>query len=321
MSTTKKWIIIAAILLGAGVLICGISFAVLGFDFGRLSTVKYETNTYEVNENFQNITIKADTENIIFIPSDDGICKVVCREEKDDPHQVSVQGDTLIISKKEKHKWHLFSFGIITESPEITVYLPGDVYKALSIEADTGNADIPKDFTFNSMSVTLDTGNINCQAQVDGDVSMKTDTGHITISDVTASGMRLVSDTGRMDITNSEFSGDIEIKEGTGLVTMENVTCRNLTSNGDTGNLIMTNVIATGEFNLERDTGKVEFNGCDAETIYVKTDTGSVTGSLLTDKVFITDTDTGSVDVPKTITGGRCEITTDTGNIRISIEQ
>ena len=64
----------------------------------------------------------------------------------------------------------------------------------------------------------------------------------------------------------------------------------------------------------------MEFNNCDAETIYVNTDTGSVTGTLLTDKVFIIETDTGSVDVPKSITGGRCEITTDTGNIRITIE-
>lgn len=64
----------------------------------------------------------------------------------------------------------------------------------------------------------------------------------------------------------------------------------------------------------------MEFNHCDAETICVNTDTGSVTGTLLTDKVFIIETDTGSVDVPKSITGGRCEITTDTGNIRITIE-
>ena len=64
----------------------------------------------------------------------------------------------------------------------------------------------------------------------------------------------------------------------------------------------------------------MEFNHCDAETIYVNTDTGSVTATLLTDKMFIIETDTGSVDVPKSITGGRCEITTDTGNIRITIE-
>ena len=112
----------------------------------------------------------------------------------------------------------------------------------------------------------------------------------------------------------------METREETGRVDMENVTCRNLTSNGDTGKIVMTNVIASGEFNIERSTGDVKFNGCDAETIYVRTDTGDVRGSLLSEKVFITDTDTGNIDVPKTITGGRCEITTDTGDIKISVE-
>ena len=63
--------------------------------------------------------------------------------------------------------------------------------------------------------------------------------------------------------------------------------------------------------------GDVEFNGCDADEIYVKTNAGNVTGSFLSNKVFIVDTDTGSVDVPKTETGGRCEINTHTGDIKI----
>ena len=50
-----------------------------------------------------------------------------------------------------------------------------------------------------------------------------------------------------------------------------------------------------------------------------KTYTGDVEGSVLTDKVFIVRTDTGRIDVPKSITGGRCEITTETGNIKISV--
>ena len=53
--------------------------------------------------------------------------------------------------------------------------------------------------------------------------------------------------------------------------------------------------------------------------MFVETDTGDVTGSLLSDKVFITKSDTGSIDVPKTVTGGKCEITTDTGDIKIEI--
>ena len=53
--------------------------------------------------------------------------------------------------------------------------------------------------------------------------------------------------------------------------------------------------------------------------LFVETDTGDVRGSLLTEKTFIVQTDTGSVDVPETTTGGKCEITTDTGDIEIEI--
>jgi DUF4097 and DUF4098 domain-containing protein YvlB len=61
----------------------------------------------------------------------------------------------------------------------------------------------------------------------------------------------------------------------------------------------------------------VNFNACDATEIFVKTSTGNVAGSLLSSKVFIANTSTGSIDVPKTTSGGRCEIITSTGNIKI----
>ena len=83
----------------------------------------------------------------------------------------------------------------------------------------------------------------------------------------------------------------------------------------------MKNVIATERFSIERDTGDVILEGCDAAEIFIETDTGDVRGTLLSEKVFITETDTGRVSVPSSITGGRCEITTDTGNIKINIQQ
>ena len=63
----------------------------------------------------------------------------------------------------------------------------------------------------------------------------------------------------------------------------------------------------------------MKFKGSDAAELFVKTDTGDVTGSLLTDKIFITQTNTGDVDVPDTAAGGRCEIRTNTGDIEIKI--
>ena len=78
-------------------------------------------------------------------------------------------------------------------------------------------------------------------------------------------------------------------------------------------------VIALESFSVKRSTGDVKFNSCDAAEIYVKTDTGDVNGTLLSDKVFITETGTGSINVPNSIVGGRCEITTDTGDIKIDV--
>ena len=59
----------------------------------------------------------------------------------------------------------------------------------------------------------------------------------------------------------------------------------------------------------------------DAAELEISTDTGDVKGSLLTEKVFITRSDTGRIRVPETVTGGKCKITTDTGNIEIEIQK
>ena len=105
----------------------------------------------------------------------------------------------------------------------------------------------------------------------------------------------------------------------TGKAYLSDIACKNLTSTGSTGDISLKNVVSTGKISIERNTGDVTLEASDAIEIFITTETGDVKGSLLTDKVFITKTDTGRIDVPNSITGGRCEITTDTGNIKISI--
>jgi hypothetical protein len=46
-----------------------------------------------------------------------------------------------------------------------------------------------------------------------------------------------------------------------------------------------------------------------------------VTGSLLTDKVFIAQTSTGKINVPETTAGGQCRVSTDTGDILLTIAE
>ena len=100
---------------------------------------------------------------------------------------------------------------------------------------------------------------------------------------------------------------------------MVDVQCTSLLSKGKTGDLFLTNVIATGCLTLERTTGDIELDRCDAGQLHIQTQTGDIKGSLLTEKVFSTQTETGRVSVPQTVTGGICTLITTTGNIKIAL--
>ena len=73
------------------------------------------------------------------------------------------------------------------------------------------------------------------------------------------------------------------------------------------------------QISIERSTGDVTFDNSDGAEIRVKTSTGDVIGSLRTAKTFVTKTSTGDVKVPESVSGGRCEIMTGTGDISVRI--
>ena len=322
----KNWLITASILILAGLCICVTAYRILGFDFSgptkkgkNAGSGSMIINTYEVKKDFRNIDIDADAENVIFVPAKDGKCTVVCVEFADEPHDVRVEGNTLKVDRAERKTG--FHIGVMTEPESITVYLPDKKYQELDVETDTGDVELPKDFTFESVEIETDTGDISCLVPEADKLTVDTDTGKTTVSGLKAKDVRLKASTGDIQVTDVKCSGDMTVKTSTGKATLENVTCRNLNSDADTGDLVMKNVIAKDTFTIVRTTGDVKFDGCDAETVYVTTDTGDVTGTFLSDKVFLTETDTGKVDTPKSIRGGRCEITTDTGDIRLDVKK
>lgn len=278
--TTKRWLIIATFLLLTGCVIFGGVMTVYKWDFSKLSTNKYETNKYDINDNFKNISVNVKTADIVFVASEKAKTEVVCFEQDNANHEVSVDNDTLTIKLVDERKWYEY-IGINFRTPKITVYLPQGEYGNLTVSASTGDIDI-KNLSAENINLTVTTGEIEAKS-------------------ITCNG----------DFKTTVSTGEVELKD---------VSCKNLSSNGNTGDITLKDVIAEEKFAIERSTGDVKFERCDANEIFVKTDTGDVKGSLLSDKVFITQTDTGNIDVPKTITGGRCEITTDTGDVKITVD-
>ena len=209
-----------------------------------------------------------------------------------------------------------FSFG----SPKITVYLPEKTYAALTVSAGTGEIDLPGDFTFRSIDVSGTTGGVVCAASTEEMTRIGLSTGNITLSGTSASAYDLYVTTGDIRMDSVSAKGDITAGVSTGRAELSEITCENLYSDGSTGDLHLSHVIASDSLSLSRSTGDIRLERCDAQELDIHTTTGEVKGTLLSDKVFLTETTTGSVSVPKSVTGGRCEISTATGDIDITIQ-
>lgn len=333
----KGTIITAVTLMGVGCLLFAVALIAFGFDFSKLDTARYETNTYTVTEAFEKINIRTSEADITFQPSTDGKARVVCVERETTKHEVSVQNGTLTVTVVDKRAWYEhMTFSLKPQS--VTVYLPSEHYAALLLGTATGNISVSAPFSFGQAEVTASTGNVTFGAAVNEGLKIHTSTGNIRLDGVHANGIDLSVSTGRIEGSSLRCNTAFSVEVSTGNTVLTNVVCQTLSSHGSTGNMTLKNVTAADSFQLERSTGNIRLAGCDAgqltvrtstgnvhldgsdaEQITVKTSTGNVTGTLLTDKVFSTKTSTGRVDVPDTTSGGKCEITTSTGNIRVTV--
>lgn len=314
----KIGITVSVLLIVMGLLIFGGAMMMLNWDFTRLSTAKYETREYEIREDYKSLKIDVDTAAVKLVPSESGDTKVVCYEQELVTHEVAVRDGVLTVQVKDTRKWYQ-RIGIFLRSPQVTVYLPKGAYTSFAITADTGSVEIPEGFAVESMDISSDTGSVTCRANATGTVKIKVSTGGISLQGISAGAISLSSSTGGVTASNVTCAGELSVRMSTGKTVLENVSCKSLVSRGSTGDLQMKRVIAEEQFTIERNTGSVRFEECDAAEIKVTTATGSVTGSLLTEKVFVAHTDTGKKEIPNTNSGGRCEITTGTGNIRITL--
>lgn len=281
MSKSKKWWLTAATsLIVMGLTIFVIVMSLNNWDFKKLSTVEYQSCIYNISEEFIDVYVKTNTADVNFEISENGECEVAVYEQENMRHNVEVKDGVLTINVVDNRKWYEH-IGIAMGSPKITIYLPEKDYVSV--------------------------------------MQVKTSTGDISIKDMSVELIECIASTGEINISNVTCDESIKTQVSTGDIKITDTTCNKFNSDGSTGDISMKNLVVAEIISIERDTGDVKFNGCDAGEIYVETDTGDITGTLLTDKVFYAETDMGKVDLPKISTGGRCDLETDTGDIKISI--
>lgn len=316
---TRKWLIAAGVLIVVGLVLFCVAMTVNRWEFGRLDTVEYETNTYELSEEFSDIRLMTSIADIAFVKAEDGKNRVECFGPKNARHAVKVQYGTLLIQVEEERAWREY-IGLSIKNPKITLCLSETAYESLRIEERTGDIDIPEAFAFGTMNISLSTGDVRTGADVEKQMKITASTGDITVENADAGEVILSASTGKVTLSRVNCAGEMNIHVSTGKTFMTDVRCRSLVSDGTTGDMNLNGVLSAERMHIDRTTGDVEMHGCDAGEMYIKTSTGRVSGSLLTEKVFAANSRTGKISVPSGRTGGICEITTSTGNIIITIE-
>ena len=314
----KIWMCIATVLVVVGCSVFALTMTACSWNFNKLSTQKNETNTYTVAEEFNNISIHTDTADIFFLPSNDGERKVVCQEFEKEKHSVSVVNGTLTIQAVNEREWYDY-IGITLGKVEVRVYLPQTEYQSLVVREDTGDIEM-RGFTFESIDMELSTGDVVLtDVTCTSELKICVTTGDVELNNVACKKLFAEGDTGDISLENVSAEESVTIERTTGDAELDAVVSKSLSLTSSTGEVSMEDVVISESISIRTDTGDVEFEVCDAPQIVIKTDTGDVKGSLLTGKEFITNSDTGKIRVPENSAGGRCEITTDTGDIRITI--
>lgn len=289
------------------------------WSFESLNSSRLVETTFDFNDDINDILIDSDTSDIKISKSNDGINKVVCKGPEKLIHQVTLENRTLKIITHNTSKWYenLFTIG----NYSITLYLVDTEFNSLTIDESTGDINILEGFTFNSMDIEASTGDLKISSCKINSLDIDLSTGDVTLKNIASNNIDIEVSTGTVEGEELDCKENLFIKVSTGKTTLNNSKSKNFTSSGSTGDLYINNYIVEEKINIKRNTGDVIFVKMDAQEICIKTSTGRVSGTLCSDKIFFIETNTGKKVYPQTTSGGKCEITTDTGDIVIQIEK
>ena len=313
----RNWLIAGIVLIVVGVLLFGAAMAIQHFDFRKLNTWEGETRTVPIGEDFADIRIQLDTQALELLPSEDGACRVVFTVDRKASPIAAVSGGALEIRVKDERQWYEW-IGISFGEEKVTLYLPRERYETFTLETDTGSVRVPGSFSFREGQITGDTGSVLWEAPCADRLEIALHTGAVRVEASETGDLRLRTTTGSILARGMEAKA-VHVEADTGDVVLEDLRCASLEGKTDTGELTLRRTVADAAFDLHTDTGDVRLDDCDAAELTIRTNTGDVTGTLRTAKVFFTKTNTGDVDVPRSAAGGPCDITTDTGDIRIDL--
>ncbi|SEG05434.1 DUF4097 and DUF4098 domain-containing protein YvlB [Eubacterium ruminantium] len=247
---------VAFSLMMIGLLLAISGFAMVGFNYKKLSNEETEDKKFTTEKKIENIIIKSDVADVKLIKTDDDEIKVEYSESKKLKCSISVDNGTLTIKQKDNRRWYEFIGFHFSTDYKINVYLPEKQYESVKVTSDTGSVSV-SGFSIDDLSISVDTGAIKVKNVKCEEIKAETDTGTVTFTDVVA-------------------KGDMSVKTDTGSIDFTDIDAASIVMNTDTGSIKGT-VLSEKIFSASTDTGSVNVpEGESGGKCKLTTDTGSI---------------------------------------------
>jgi hypothetical protein len=280
-----------------GLVVAGMLF---GLSTGILNLIdnEYIENTYEITNDFKDIKIDIKESNVKIVEEASN-ARIETKQKENTDFVVEVKNDVLTIVETSNYKWYQHIWNI--RKNVVTIYIPYKTIGNLDIDGSTSDIKIDDNISFS-------------------DVRIKLSTGDTYLSSIKAKSLDLYCSTGDIIVNNVNVDSDIKLDTSTGDIKLIKTDCKTLNINISTGDVFLSDVLVLGDMIIDGDTSDVYLERFDATNIEIEISTGDVKGTILTPKIFMTKSSTGYISVPEIQNGGKCKITTSTGDIIITYE-
>jgi len=299
----------AALCVCAALLICaGVGIILTSLSTRRSSAMKKEYTF--AGSDIRAMEIVSGSAEVKLIPASDGVCRVVCAEDAVRSHKVWTNEGTLHVERVSK--WALFRISLTEDS--IRIYLPERDYQSLWVKSSSGGVSVPEDFRFRTAIIDASSGGVGFAADVTETLDIRTSSGGVALSDVSPAALRVSVSSGGLAIAGGS-PGSVDLHCSSGAIRLSDVRCDTLSAETSSGGIRFSDVIADGAMILECTSGSVRLDDCDAAELRIQCTSGSVSGHLLTPKIYSAGAVSGSVHVPTGGSGGICDVKTTSGSI------
>lgn len=321
MKNIKKQAVTAALaMIAGGFILVLFAFTVLDLHPGKPDEGEYERKSYPVTRDFRDLQIEDAEGNIRLLPAEDGQCRVECTESRNVFHRVDVENNTLMIKRVDRRKWYeRMGIGIYWEETEVTVYLPQSKYGKLCAGTASGDIEVAEDLRFDEAEIESTSGSIRFAAAVKNRLSASTVSGKLYVAGTAPESLKLQSTSGSIGLEAVKGRTELEMKTVSGSIKAQDIQCVNVSAESTSGKISFQELYASGTIRAENTSGNIELLECDGESLTLRNTSGKISGRLASEKQFFTDTVSGSIDVPRSATGGKCEAETVSGNIEFTI--